>query len=143
ARTAHAAHTIGAWLQPFAARLRPEMAALDQALATLGLDHTRGAVTTLDPSQDARFATLEGFIRDQLCTPSGGFRQDERLVIFTEYKTTLDYLERRLRARYPEDGVIRVLYGGPDMSQGKRDAIKTAFNGSSSPTQSVRSRLSS
>ena len=41
--------------------------------------------------------------------PVGGdsapaFRDDERLVVFTEYKTTLDYLERRLRELYEPAG---------------------------------------
>ena len=39
---------------------------------------------------------------------------DERLIIFTEYKTTLDYLFQRFKAQFPADAEthIRVLYGG-------------------------------
>ena len=62
-----------------------------------------------------------------------GWRPDERLVIFTEYKTTLDYLESRLATRYPDEGVIRVLFGG--MDEGEREAIKAAFNDPGDPVR--------
>ena len=59
------------------------------------------------------------------------WRNDERLVVFTEYKTTLDFLNRRLKSRYPEEGSIRVLYGAMDQRQ--RDLIKAAFNNPDDP----------
>ena len=41
------------------------------------------------------------------------WNRTERLIIFTEYKTTLDYLVTRLEAEYGnEDGAILQLYGG-------------------------------
>jgi hypothetical protein len=50
------------------------------------------------------------------------------LIVFTEYKTTLDYLVRRLRESYGDkaEAAVLELYGG--MPPGARDAIKDAFN---------------
>ena len=41
---------------------------------------------------------------------SGEFRDAEHLIVFTEYKTTLDYLTRRLRERYSAERVL-TLFG--------------------------------
>lgn len=58
---------------------------------------------------------------------------DERLIIFTEYKTTLDYLARRLKAEFNDDGhAIRVLFGGEDCDRG---AITSAFNDPDDPVR--------
>ena len=58
------------------------------------------------------------------------FRDDERLIVFTEYKTTLDYLANRLRMRYREDRVLTLFgVGGPSgMGATERDSVKAAFN---------------
>lgn len=127
-RTGHAAHVVGAWLRPLADALADDMRDLDAALDTLGL--TDAAST---PRRDARFDTLVTWIDTHLRAGRKGFVADERLVIFTEYKTTLDYLERRLGERYREEGAVRVLFGGLD--DRTRDAIKTAFN---DPADAVR-----
>lgn len=127
-RTGHAAHVVGAWLRPLADALAGEMGDLDAALA--GLDLTDAGST---PRRDARFDTLVTWIDTHLRAGRKGFVADERLVIFTEYKTTLDYLERRLTGRYKDAGAVRVLYGG--MDDRTRDAIKTAFN---DPADAVR-----
>ena len=60
----------------------------------------------------------------------GRFRDDERLIVFTEYKTTLDYLAARLRTRYREDRVLTLFgVGGPGgMGATERDGVKAAFN---------------
>ena len=127
-RTGHAAHVVGAWLRPLAGELAAEMAALDAALDALGL-----ADAASTPKRDARFDTLTTWIDTHLRAGRKGFVAEERLVVFTEYKTTLDSLERRLRRRYPEDGAVRVLFGG--MDDREREAIKTAFN---DPADAVR-----
>ena len=58
------------------------------------------------------------------------FRADERLIVFTEYKTTLDYLARRLRERYPAERVLTLFGGGGPggMDQADREHVKAAFN---------------
>lgn len=127
-RTAHAARTVGAWLKPLEASLRPEMEALDRALEALGL-----SAPGRPPRRDARFDALLRLLDQRLRTPEGAFRADERLVVFTEYKATLDDLVGRLRARFPQPGVLLELYGG--MGEPEREAIKAAFNDPADPVR--------
>ena len=67
---------------------------------------------------------------ERLLRADGEFRDDERLIVFTEYKTTLDYLSRRLRERYPADRVLTLFgTGGPEgMDEAGRENVKAAFN---------------
>lgn len=137
-RTGHAAHVVGAWLKPLAGDLAEEMQALDSALGALGLVKPKGDVCEIDPTRDARFDTLVTWIDTHLRAGKKGFLADERLVVFTEYKTTLDYLKRRLRERYPQEGLIRVLFGGMDGSNkedGNRDDVIAAFNDEKNPVR--------
>ena len=63
---------------------------------------------------DARFDALTDLIERLLLT-EGEFRADERLIVFTEYKTTLDYLSRRLRECYAENRILTLFgAGGPE-----------------------------
>jgi superfamily II DNA or RNA helicase len=134
-RTAHAAHTIGAWLKPVAERLAGEIEAVDRALAALGIHKADDELTA--PSADARLDSLLTLIGEKL-RQDGRWLESERLIAFTEYKTTLDYLESRLREAFESSaslnsGAIRVLYGGMDESD--RDAIKKAFNDPEDPVR--------
>ena len=74
---------------------------------------------------------------ERLLRQNGTWLDDERLVVFTEYKTTLDYLLRRLRATHEEDRILTLHgSGGTDgMDQQARDRVKDAFN---DPTHQVR-----
>lgn len=120
-RTAHAAHVVGAWMQQYAEPLRSQMAEIDAALARLGLDADDMQAPANVPSTDARFDALCRWV-DAHLRAGTGWRDDERLVIFTEYKTTLDYLERRLRAKYHDASrAVRILFGGMDLHE--REAI--------------------
>lgn len=129
-RTAHAARTVGAWLRPLADSLETEIAAVDAALTALKLT-TVG--TEANPGQDARFEALERWVDDHVRVDDA-WRPDERVVIFTEYKTTLDYLQRRLVKRYKDSAAIQVLFGNMDPPS-LRDDIKKAFN---DPASAVR-----
>ncbi len=120
-RQQHAAQTAGAWLLPFVDELETEIGRIDTALARLNL-------TDPDiPNEDARFTRLTQLIDERLRV-GNGWRDDERLIIFTEYKTTLDYLIGRLRTHYadPQESAIRQLFGG--MGDRERELIKAAFN---------------
>ena len=65
-------------------------------------------------------------IKDNLLD-GDSWKNGERIVIFTEYKTTLDYLLRRLRAECPDsEDRILCLFGG--MHDTEREQIKEAFN---------------
>jgi len=135
-RVSHAAATVGAWLKPLADRLTVEMEMIDRALAVLHLGHAETPSDQIGPVKDSRLEALKGWIDIHLRS-SGKFRQDERLIIFTEYKTTLDYLRSRLRELYPESQPVQVLYGRMEDSEQEvdRDEIIAAFN---DPTHPVR-----
>ena len=132
-RRAHTARTVGAWLKPFASKLDVEMSAIDTALAALALRADTGEPANARPSADARFDALRTFI-DANLRAKGDWREDERLVIFTEYKTTLDYLSARLRKHYADASgkSIMLLFGGPGCD---RRPIIAAFNDPASPVR--------
>ena len=132
-RTAHANRVVGAWLRPFASELKAETAAIDSALEKLGLS-AAPEEQALTPIADSRLEALLDLV-DKRLRSDGKWRDDERLVVFTEYKTTLDYLQRRLEDHYPdaEEGRVLTLFGG--MAQDERDAIKAAFNRAEHPVR--------
>lgn len=130
-RETTAAEVVGAWLQKMADDLEEEIAAVDRAVVELGFDLEREDVVEQDPAFDSRYEALEDLV-EKLLTIDGAWRDDERLVVFTEYKTTLDYLARRLRERFEDDRIL-TLYGG--MDEIEREVIKEAFN---DPSESVR-----
>ena len=57
------------------------------------------------------------------CSPSGKLRDDERLIVFTEYKETLFYLEQRLLQEGFDKNTLRLLYGG--MNADEFEAVKS------------------
>lgn len=129
-RQALAASTIGQWLHPLADDLADEIAAINDTLKALGLDaHTAMAV----PSMDARVGALIAWITSHLHDKSGAWDPDERLIVFTEYKTTLDYLHRRLLDHFKTPEAFLTLFG--DLDQTGRDAVTAAFNNLSHPVQ--------
>lgn len=130
-RVAMAASVVGAWLKGVASSLQAEIAAIDESIAALGLAGAAVDLTETDPVADSRYDALIGLI-ERFLRRNGGWCDDERLVVFTEYKTTLDYLVRRLRARYGTERVL-TLFGG--MDDVERGDVKRSFN---DPLHSVR-----
>ena len=124
ARENTAATVVGAWLKTLSDQLTDEIAAIDEAVAYLKLDLSAEEVVEQNPAADTRFAAVCKLI-DDLLLDNGEWKSDERLIIFTEYKTTLDYLIRRLRTRYDEDRFL-TLFGG--MDDVERELVKDAFN---------------
>ena len=135
-REATAATVVGAWLKNFVDEVSDEILDLDCALEALGFDLEGPPVVEQTPVVDVRFDTLVALI-ERFLRSGNDFRNDERLIVFTEYKTTLDYLARRLRERYPADRVLTLFgAGGPEgMTEIDRDNVKAAFN---DPESSVR-----
>lgn len=131
AREATASGVVGSWMRGVADDLNAEIQAIDHAVTGLGFDITQDGLTALDPTNDARFTALCQLI-DQKLRSGNSWRDDERLVVFTEYKTTLDYLLRRLRSRYNADRII-TLYGG--MEDVERSEMKAEFNNADSPVR--------
>ena len=122
-REATAATVVGAWLRNFVDDVDDEIRGIELALAALGFALDDGPITDQTPVADARFDALVALIERLLQDASpqvpasgarprvpnrgvGEFSEDERLIVFTEYKTTLDYLARRLRELYPADRVL-------------------------------------
>ena len=131
-KQATAANVIGTWMKSFAGTVKEEITAIDLAAETLGVDLEQPVVVQ-NPVADARFDVLCELI-DTICRNNGEWMADERLVIFTEYKTTLDYLLRRLRETYTgSENRFLTLYGG--MNDHDRDDIKTAFNDPEDPVR--------
>ncbi len=132
-RIAHASKTVGSWLKPYKEELADEIETINTALTHLGFPIDHHTCSDINPAADARFDALCSWIEQNLRTPSKTWRDDDRLVIFTEFKTTLDYLVRRLEDRYPDHGVIRKLYGNIPLTE--RENTKAAFN---DPADKVR-----
>ena len=135
-RQRHADKTVGAWLRKWKAALAEPIARVTKAVETIGVSRVP---TELDPGarlkevaaratkvkSDARLAALEKLLDDQL-RHGDEWRADERIVIFSEYLATLEYLSARLRARYGDGPWLLQMFGG--MSDAERDAVKKAFN---------------
>ena len=138
-RQATAASVVGAWLKNFADEVTAEIQAIERALAELGFALDGPPITEQTPLADKRLDALAALI-ERLLLADGVFRSDERLIVFTEYKTTLDYLVHHLRGRYPEEPEERILTlfgaGGPEgMDETSRENVKAAFN---DPASQVR-----
>jgi hypothetical protein len=76
----------------------------------------------VDHLPDSKFEYICQWIESHLKDGTGWNR--ERLVLFTEYKDTLNYLTERLIQRYGEDSILS-LYGGMNMAD--REYIKATF----------------
>ena len=132
-RIQFASKTVGAWLKPFLADLQTEILAINDVLDTLGLRVESEELPDFlpYPAVDTRWEKLLQLIKQYL-RMGKEWVADDRLIIFTEYKTTLDYLERRLRAEFKDSDIrVKALYGG--MEDREREAIKQAFNDPEDP----------
>ena len=135
-RGATAATVVGAWLRNFVDDVGDEIRGIERALDALGFTLEDMSITEQTPVVDARFDALVALI-ERLLRTGDEFRDDERLIVFTEYKTTLDYLARRLRERYPPKRVLTLFgTGGPEgMDETARENVKAAFNDPASPVR--------
>ncbi|MDW7711191.1 MAG: DISARM system SNF2-like helicase DrmD [Deferrisomatales bacterium] len=142
-RQRHADRTVGAWLRQWRGELGAEIADVTREVEAIGVTRVPPG---LDPGShaaevasrashvkaDARLRALEAVIDARLRVDSG-WQPEERLVVFTEYLATLDYLRARLRARYGAGDWLLSLYGG--MNDAERDAVKRAFNDPRGPAR--------
>ena len=128
-RQATAATVVGSWLANLRDGLDQEISRIQRAVNALGFDPDGPLPAEQIPASDARFNQLIELV-EGLLRAGNRFRDDERLIVFTEYKTTLDYLANRLRMRYRADRVLTLFgVGGPSgMDVTERDSVKAAFN---------------
>ena len=134
-RAHHAARTVGAWLKPLLPDLTVEVVEIDRALDRLGLTRSEGALRV--PKADSRFDRVLEVVTQHL-RDGKHWKDDERLIIFTEYKTTLDYLFRRFKSEFQSDyeSRIRILFGGKSQAGlMNRDEVIEAFN---DPANAIR-----
>lgn len=86
------------------------------------LSSMRAKASSMANRADAKFETLLSWIEANL--RPGGKWKDERLIVFTEYLDTLNYLEEKLSGKQYENRII-MLVGG--MKSADREAVKAAF----------------
>jgi superfamily II DNA or RNA helicase len=106
------------------------------ALDRLGYDRRTvedpGKVAALARRGDSKTEALVRWVKANLFA-GGKLRDDERLIVFTEYKETLFYLEQRLLQEGFDKNTLRLLYGG--MNADEFEAVKGEFE---DPTAAVR-----
>ena len=109
---------------------------VNDALDSLGYDRKTvedsDKMAALARRSDSKTERMVGWIRDNLFR-DGKLRDDERLIVFTEYKETLFYLEQRLLHEGFDKNTLRLLYGGMDADE--FEAVKAEFE---DPTAAVR-----
>jgi len=145
-RERQASRTSGAWLKGFSQAVEGEISAVSRAVLALGLEGVPAGISEAERRTaigsaatkvraDARFKALETLLEERLRTRDAWRDEQppERLVVFTEYLATLDYLRARLVARFGDGDWLRVLYGG--MNDEERDGVKRAFNDPKSPVR--------
>lgn len=118
----------GAWLKRYADPLTKQREAVNSCLKQLGWSVNalqQGLRNLATLPTDARWEALLEWINTHL-KQGHMLRNDERLLIFTEYKHTLDYLIERLRRAGLTQPQVESLYGGASSKQ--RETIKEAFN---------------
>ncbi|MFI5959770.1 DISARM system SNF2-like helicase DrmD [Cryptosporangium sp. NPDC051539] len=116
----------------------PEFVALRQnRAATVIAAATDAEITRLidwghryEHRPDARLEALLGFL-DAVCRPAGAF-QDERVVVFTEYAATLDWMAGVLRQRGYRD-VLATIQGSTPTEE--RELIRAQFSEPASPVR--------
>ena len=109
---------------------------VNQALEALGYDRNTiedpGKLAQLAKKSDSKTEALVRWVKKNLFA-NGKLRDDERLIVFTEYKETLFYLEQRLLQEGFDKNTLRLLYGG--MNVDDFEAVKSEFE---DPTAAVR-----
>jgi len=131
-READALRLGGSWLRQYRKELLPFLEEISTELKRLGWTRE---IVNLDLTKlenfppDTKFTNLYEWIEENL-VEKGKFRPDERLIIFTEYKDTLDYLLARFHQEGIESPTLQTLYGGA--SAGHRRAVKEEFNDATS-----------
>ena len=123
----------GSWLSEYKNVLQPYLEEVSRSLKSLGWTKeiiSHGIETIKDLPPDKKWDSLIKWINDNLRNPDRTFKPDERLILFTEYKDTMEYLLRRFKKKKIDYPTIQTLYGG---APGKhRRQVKEEFNDPSS-----------
>ena len=101
---------------------------VNKALEAIGYDRRTvedpGKLAALAKKSDSKTEALVTWIKKNLFA-NGKLRDDERLIVFTEYKETLFFLEQRLLQEGFDKNTLRILCGG--MNPDEFEAVKSEF----------------
>lgn len=131
----------GSWLFQEAPELEDPAEIVSEALRDLGWTES---VTGKGPEAglDIPDSKIDSFIQhlqygypgkdlEALLGTPDDLKDDERLILFTEYKDTQDHILARLKEAGFDGHTVQEVYGG--MSRSERDDVKQAFNDPDSP----------
>ena len=131
-----AARYSGAYFRSQNQRVEDLQGRVNKALEALGYDRRAvedpGKLAALAKKSDSKTEALVTWIKKNLFA-GGKLRDDERLIVFTEYKETLYFLEQRLLQEGFDKNTLRILCGG--MNPDEFEAVKAEFE---DPTAAVR-----
>lgn len=123
-----AARYSGAWFRSEGKAASDLQGKVNKALEALGFDRRtvedHAKLGKLAKKSDSKTEALVAWIKQNLFV-DGSLRDDERLIVFTEYKETLYFLEQRLLQEGFDKNTLRMLYGG--MSPDEFEAVKSEF----------------
>ena len=126
-----AARYAGAWFRSQGQLVEEPLMRVNKALEALGLGRKAaedpGKLAVLARKSDSKTEALVQWIKKNLFV-NGKLRDDERLLIFTEYKESLFMLEQRLLQEGFDKNTLRLLYGGMDLNE--FEAVKSEFEDS-------------
>ncbi len=122
----------GAWLYVKDKALQSLQDTVSQALTRMGLGH---AVVfyhddDIPDVRDTKTQSLIDWIRANMLHEDDSFVQDERLIVFTEYKETLTYLLEQFRREGWGGKLVETLVGGMDRMDFQR--VRERFEDESS-----------
>lgn len=123
-----------AWLKSHAAELDPALKRVSEVLISMGwteeVVNKEEIESNLKLPPDKKWESLKAWV-DLNLKQGDKFKEHERLIVFTEYKDTQNYLLWRLKKLSITSPQVRSLYGGA--SQVDRSEIKREFNDPASP----------
>jgi superfamily II DNA or RNA helicase len=127
-----AARYSGAWFRSQGRTGENLQGKVNHALEKLGYDRKtiedEGKLAALAKKSDSKTEALVRWVKQHLFV-GGKLRDDERLIVFTEYKETLFYLEQRFLHEGFDKNTLRLLYGG--MNADEFEAVKGEFEDAS------------
>ncbi len=131
-----AARYGGAWLRARGKALAASQSKLAAALEAMGMGRNaiegEAHLAALARKSDSKTDALVRWIKAHLFQ-NGALRDDERLIVFTEYKETLLYLTERLQQEGFDENTLRLLYGG--MDTGDFEQVKNEFEDRDAPVR--------
>lgn len=126
----------GAWFRRQGTSVQELQDRVGKALEKLGYDRKtvedETKVANLAANSDSKTEKLVEWIEEHLFK-DGELRDDERLLVFTEYKETLFFLEERFKRLGFDKNTMRLLFGG--MTAKEFESVKGDFEDATAPVR--------